>query len=229
MTTSSEATAVAERPRRADARRNRERVLAAAEELFAEHGLKVQMADVAQRAGVGVGTVCRNFPTKDDLIGALLDDMLAPLAAASEAALADPDPASGLRSYVEAMADLQARSRGLAEQMSAHVERDGIDVKLVLRRNVAAILQRAQAAGAVRDDIGPADLALLFCGIAQSAMVAGDVGATQRRRYLTIVLDGLRTRRDGPTPLSVPALEHGQLGACMQGWRPPRGARPPTA
>jgi len=188
-----------DRPQRADARRNRERVLVAAEELFAEQGLKVQMADVAQRAGVGVGTVCRNFPTKDELIGALLDDMLTPLAVASEAALADPDPAAGLRSYVEAMADLQARSRGLAEQMSAQFEHDQLPVKLTLRRNVAAILRRAQDAGAVRRDIGPADLALLFCGIAQSAVLAGHVGAVQRRRYLTIVLDGLRPA--APTPL----------------------------
>ncbi|MGZ4705660.1 MAG: helix-turn-helix domain-containing protein, partial [Acidimicrobiales bacterium] len=67
MSARSGATAVAERPQRADARRNRERVLAAAEELFAEQGLKVQMADVARRAGVGVGTVCRNFPTKESL------------------------------------------------------------------------------------------------------------------------------------------------------------------
>jgi AcrR family transcriptional regulator len=193
------AATIAERPMRADARRNRERVLAAAEELFAEQGLRVQMADVARRAGVGVGTVCRNFPTKESLIGALLDEMIEPLVVASELALADPDPASGLRSYVEAMADLQARSRGLAEQMSAHFERDGQPVKLALRRNVAAMLRRAQDAGAVRDDIGPADLALLFCGIAQSAVLAGDVGATQRRRYLTIVLDGLRPA--GPSEL----------------------------
>ena len=114
--------AVGDRPLRADARRNRERVLAAAEELFAEQGCKVQMDEVARRAGVGVGTVCRNFPTKEALVEAVLDDMLEPLVVASELALADPDPADGLRSYVEAMADLQARSRGLAEQMSAHIE-----------------------------------------------------------------------------------------------------------
>jgi len=191
---------LAERPQRADARRNRERVLAAAEELFAEHGASVQMADVARRAGVGVGTVCRNFATKEALVEALLDEMLEPLVVASELALADPDPAEGLRSYIEAMADLQARSRGLAEQMSAHIERDEQSVKVALRRNVAAMLRRAQDAGAVRADIGPADLALLFCGIAQSAVLAGDVGATQRRRYLTIVLDGLKPAEPSALP-----------------------------
>lgn len=194
------AAVLADRPQRADARRNRARVLAAAEELFAEHGASVQMADVARRAGVGVGTVCRNFPTKEALVEALLDEMLEPLVVASELALADPDPAAGLRSYVEAMADLQARSRGLAEQMSAHIERDEQSVKTALRRNVAAILRRAQDAGAVRDDIGPADLALLFCGIAQSAVLAGDVGVTQRRRYLTIVLDGLKPAEPSALP-----------------------------
>ncbi len=203
------AAAVVDRPLRADARRNRERVLAAAEELFAEQGASVQMADVARRAGVGVGTVCRNFPTKEALVGALLDEMLEPLVVASELALADPDPAAGLRSYVEAMADLQARSRGLAEQMSAHIERDEQSVKSALRRNVAVMLRRAQDAGAVRADIGPADLALLFCGIAQSAVLAGDVGATQRRRYLTIVLDGLKPHE--PTELPGRPLDFADL------------------
>jgi hypothetical protein len=84
--------------------------------------------------------------------------------------------------------------------MSAHIERDEQSVKTALRRNVGAILRRAQDAGAVRDDIGPADLALLFCGIAQSAVLAGDVGATQRRRYLTIVLDGLKPAEPSALP-----------------------------
>lgn len=214
--------AVAERPQRADARRNRERVLAAAEELFATSGLKVQMADVADRAGVGVGTVCRNFPTKDALITALLDDMLESLLAAAEAALADPDPEAGLWAYVEAMADLQARSRGLAEQMSAHLNLtpEELPVKLALRRAIADLLARAQAAGAVRDDIGPADLALLFSGIAQSAVLAGDVDATQRRRYLTIVLDGLR-------PADPTTLPGGPLGfADLDRARTRRSPRP---
>jgi AcrR family transcriptional regulator len=200
MSSRAGSTAVVERPQRADARRNRERVLAAAEELFAEQGLRVQMADVARHAGVGVGTVCRNFATKEALIGAVLDAMLEPLVVASELALADPDPAEGLRSYVEAMADMQTRSRGLAEQMSAYYESDEQSVKVALRRNVAAILRRAQDAGAVRDDIGPADLALLFCGIAQSAVLAGDVGATQRRRYLAVVLDGLKPAEPSALP-----------------------------
>ena len=109
-------------PRRADAVRNRARVLEAAEALFADQGMKVQMSDVARRAGVGVGTVCRNFPTKDALIAALLDDMLSSLLVEAEAALDEADPAAALRAYVEAMADLQARSRGLAEEMSAHLD-----------------------------------------------------------------------------------------------------------
>ena len=194
--------AVATPPRRADARRNRARVLAAAEELFAERGLKVQMAEVAAQAGVGVGTVCRNFPTKDALIAALLDDMVQSLLRVAEAALAEPDPEVGLWSYVEAMADLQARSRGLAEEMSAHLNltAEEYPAKAALRQAIADLLARAQAAGAIRGDIGPADMALLFTGIAQSAVMAGDVDATQRRRYLTIVLDGLRPAHPSTLP-----------------------------
>jgi AcrR family transcriptional regulator len=166
---------------------------------------------VARRAGVGVGTVCRNFPTKEVLIAALLDDMLESLLVEADAALADPDPESGLWSYVEAMADLQARSRGLAEEMSAHLDlsTEELPVKLALRRAIAEILARAQAVGAIRDDIGPADMALLFSGIAQSAVMAGDVDATQRRRYLTIVLDGLRPA--DPTPLPGRPLGFAEL------------------
>jgi AcrR family transcriptional regulator len=199
-------TDVITRPQRADARRNRERVLRAAEDLFAEEGLRVQMSEVARRAGVGVGTVCRNFPTKDALIGALLHEMLSALLAEAEAALAQPDAAAGLWAYCEAMADLQTRSRGLAEEMSAHLglTADELPVKLALREAITQIVARAQAAGAIRDDIGPADMALLFCGIAQSAALAGDVGPVQRRRYLTIVLDGLRPL--DPTPLPGPPV-----------------------
>ena len=65
--------------------------------------------------------------------------------------------------------------------------------------------------------------------LAQVIDISGDVRPDLWRRYLTIVLDGLRTRRDGPTPLPVPALELGELATCMQNWRPPRGARPPAA
>ena len=211
MTDLAEPVAPAHGPRRADARRNRALVLAAAEELFAEHGLKVQMGDVAQRAGVGVGTVCRNFPTKDALIQALLDDMLSSLLVEARAALAEPDAATALWAYVEAMADLQARSRGLAEEMSAHLAltAEEYPTKQALRDAITELVSRAQQAGAVRDDMGPADMALLFCGIAQSAVLAGDVDPVQRRRYLTIVLDGLKPA--DPTTLPGRPLDFDQL------------------
>jgi AcrR family transcriptional regulator len=168
--------AVAERPLRADARRNRERVLAAAEELFAEQGASVQMADVARRAGVGVGTVCRNFPTKEALVGALLDDMLEPLVVASERRWRT-GPGRGPAPYVEAMADLQAAPQVGRADVGPH--RTGRAV-----REVGAAAQRRHAATprtpAVRRHRPGRQL---LCGIAQSAVLAGDVGGTRRRRY----------------------------------------------
>jgi len=102
------------RPRRADARRNRERVLAAAAELFAEEGSKVQIEQVAHRAGVGVGTVCRNFPTKVALVDAVVTQGCELLLDEAQAALGEPDAGAALRRYFVRMAELQARHRALA-------------------------------------------------------------------------------------------------------------------
>src|SRR6476646_7476085 len=96
-------------PRRADARRNRERVLAAAEAVFAETGLKAPVEEVARRAGVGVGTVCRNFPTKQALVEAVVSAMYETLRREAEAALADPDPAHAFEQFVIGLPAFQAR------------------------------------------------------------------------------------------------------------------------
>jgi hypothetical protein len=88
------------------------------------------------------------------------------------------------------------------------------------------VVARGQASGKLRDDIRPDDIPLIQKMLGEIIEIAGDVSPDLWRRYLAIVLDGLRTRRDDPTPLPVPALAHGQLELCMQSWRPARGARP---
>jgi AcrR family transcriptional regulator len=180
-------------PRRADALRNRERVLAAAEAVFAESGLKAPVEEVARRAGVGVGTVCRNFPTKQALVEAVVGAMYDTLRREAEAALAEPDPGLAFEKFVVGMPAFQARHRALADQMandssleSAAVPRDK------LLRAVSELVARAQAAGAIRADIGPGDVSMLFSGVAHATAVAGDLQPVLRERFVRIILDGLR-------------------------------------
>ena len=205
-----------DRPLRADARRNRERVLEAAEVLFAEEGLKVQIEQVAQRAGVGVGTVCRNFPTKQDLVEAVLTGMCQALLDGARAALLEPDAGAAFGSFCAAMAEFQVRHRAFAEEMA-----NGLDmpssarsVKQELHEVVDQLVARAQACGALRDDIGSGDILMLFSGIAHAASVAGEGAPVLRQRYLGILLDGLRPLQ--PSPLAGSPMSFEQLKAAKE-------------
>ena len=220
-----------ERPLRRDAARNRERILAAAGEVFATRGLEVTLDDIAHHAGVGVGTVYRRFHDKEQLIDALFDDRMDAIVRAAEEALAAADPWLGLEAFFVDIFELQAADRGLRELAFAgqHGRERVARARTRIEPLIEKIVERGQAAGHLRGDVGAADMPIIQKMLTQVIDVAGEVSPDLWRRYLTIVLDGLRTRRDGPTPLPVPALEHGQLETCMQGWRPPRGARPPTA
>ena len=111
-----------DRPMRSDARRNRERVLAAAEDVFAEMGLKAQVEEVARRAGVGVGTVCRHFPTKQALVEAVLEAMYESLLADARAALHRARPRCRVRDVLPRARRFQARHRALAEQMATALD-----------------------------------------------------------------------------------------------------------
>jgi AcrR family transcriptional regulator len=198
-----------ERPMRADARRNRERVLSAAEEVFAEMGLKAQVEEVARRAGVGVGTVCRHFPTKQALVEAVLAAMYESLLADAEAALRQPDPGSAFRSFFVELAGVQARHRALAEQMATAIDlpASAQPTRDALRGAISDLVANAQAVGALRPDLGPADVAMLFSGVAHSVAVAGE--PRLRQRYVTIILDGLRPA--SPTSLPGKPLDFAQL------------------
>jgi AcrR family transcriptional regulator len=193
------------RPLRSDARRNRERVLEAARQVFAERGLAAPIEDVARRAGVGVATVCRNFATKQALVDAVISEVLAPLEKAAADAEADPDPGRAFDQFVITMAEFQASNRALAEEMAADTRLSNDRVKRQLRAAIAALVGRAQAVGAVRADIGPADLAMLFLGIAHAAALVGDEDRELHRRFVHIALDGLRT--SNPTALPGRALD----------------------
>ena len=182
------------RPLRADARRNREQVLAAAESVFAEGGLKAPIEEVARRAGVGVGTVCRHFPTKQALVDAVVRRLIEPLVLHAQDALHDPDAGVAFRNFVLALSDVQARHLALAEQMAKEIDgsSETEPLRTELRAAVDDLLARAQAAGSIRADVGPADVSMLFSGVAHATSLVGEHQAKLRHRYVTIILDGLR-------------------------------------
>jgi AcrR family transcriptional regulator len=196
------ATEESARPQRADARRNRELVLAAAEEVFGESGLKGQIEEVARRAGVGVGTVCRNFPTKQALVEAVLTSMYESLVGRALDALSHPDAGEAFERFFVALPEFQSRHRALGEQIAKELELPtrAQPLREALVRALAELVSRAQAAGAIRDDIGPADVLMLFNGVAHATAVAGELEPMLRERYVRIILDGLRPKEASELP-----------------------------
>jgi AcrR family transcriptional regulator len=199
------------RPLRADAERNRQRLLDAAGELFAAKGLAVGLDEIARHAGVGVGTAYRRFRDKDELLEALFADRLATVGALADRALADPDPWSGLVAFMEGLVRMQVADRGLKEALfrSGHQVRCLQSGRERLAPLVEAIVERARESGALRADVETTDIPLL------QFLVSGvaDLGVPPEMavRYLTIVLDGLRTRE--PTPLPGRALTREEFEA----------------
>jgi AcrR family transcriptional regulator len=179
---------------RADARRNREAVLAAARERFGECGLECQMEDIARTAGVGVGTVYRHFPTKGDLIAALVADRFARLAERTEQALAQENPWEAFCELMRYSAGLQVRDRALSEFLSSQPQLAQHEaVESGLADLTARLIAKAQRAGAMRKDAVIEDVPTLICGLgAVTAGAAGNMPELNWERYVEIMLDGLR-------------------------------------
>lgn len=176
---------------RADARRNRARVLEAADAVFAEAGLHAGIEEIARRAGVGVGTVCRNFPTKEDLVAEVLTVRGEALVSQARSALAAADPATAFEGFMIAAAGSAARYRALAEEMAARGDlpaRHGL--KEEFQDALDRLVRHAQEAGVLRADVTSADIKLILSGVAQAMVAPGD--DRSRERFLRVVLDGLR-------------------------------------
>jgi AcrR family transcriptional regulator len=210
---------LADRPLRKDAERNRQRILAAAGELFTERGLGVTLDDIARHAGVGVGTVYRRFADKELLIDALFEQRIDAMCEIAEEALAQPDPWDGVVHFFARGSELQARDRGLKELLSCNAHGGGhCGVRRErLRALVTAIFDRAKRAGVVRADADPHDSPIISMMLGVVMDRSRDVEPELWRRYLGLVLDGLRPGAAAPLP--VPALDASTLAAVMQ--RPP--------
>jgi AcrR family transcriptional regulator len=186
---------------RADARRNREAVIAAAKELFAEQGLDAQMPDVAKAANVGVGTVYRHFPTKDDLVATLASDRFERLAAKAREGLEADDAWEGLCDFIRFSAEIQADDRGLCEVMGSRPEvMDAAALAAGLPELCDSLVKRAQRAGELRSDLVWEDIPMIACGLGRIAQAHIGPAAGRWPRLVEIILDGLRAPGSGKLP-----------------------------
>jgi AcrR family transcriptional regulator len=179
---------------RADARRNRKRVLDAARMLLAEHGLDVHMERIARAAGVGVGTVYRNFPTKGDLLQALADERFAFFAEQARAALEDPDAWHGFGELMRECARVTAEDRALSEAMDQLPGLCGTAAdRAGLNELTGELIERAKADGAIRADFSVDDIPSIMCGLARATAPRPDAPPPMSwDRYLEIIMAGLR-------------------------------------
>ena len=206
------------RPLRRDAELNRQRILKAAAEVFNERGLDVSLDEIARYAGVGVGTVYRRFRTKEELVEALFLDRLDQIAAVADEAFEAPDPWSGLVCFMERMAELMAGNLGLRQMLMFATY--GEDLVAVARRRNAPLVQRlveqAQAAGQLRTDLKQTDIPFIVFILTEAAHLAQAANPDIWRRYLTLILDGMRPERAGVTPLPVAAMRPEEMETSMR-------------
>jgi AcrR family transcriptional regulator len=189
----SQLVAPGDRPLRAHARRNREKVLSAARAVFSEHGREAQIDDVARRAGVGVGTVYRHFPTKEALIEALMVASFEAIAREAEAALEVEDPWEAFASVLWKGAEIMSADRALSEVFASipGAMESAMPTVQGLTESMTKVIARAQEAGVLRPDLIVDDIPMVMCGIG-SATKKDHRCRQAWRRHLSIVLDGLR-------------------------------------
>lgn len=186
-------------PLRKDAERNRRRILAAAREVFRDRGVGATLNDVAHHAGVGVGTVYRRFADKEELIDALFDDMVERVDRAVHEALTEPDAWVGLTTALEKVCEDQAFDRGLREVMlgTGRGPQRQRQVRAKVDTAVDILMARAQEQGMLRPDVIPGDFAVLQLMVGAVTDHTGQPDLW--RRYLWIMIDGLRARPDTST------------------------------
>lgn len=196
---------------RRDARRNRARILETAHDLLAREGVPLSMRRVAREAGLGVGTVYRHFPAREDLLDAVLADAFETAVAIGERALANDDAWDGFCGYLEDTLVLSSSRRGLRDIITSeqHGRARAAVMRARLREIVTELVERAQAQGSLRGDFTRSDVTLVYFGCDRVSEVGGDVAPEIWRRQLGFVLDGLRA--GAATPLPYPALTDEQL------------------
>ncbi|HTE52747.1 MAG TPA: helix-turn-helix domain-containing protein [Kofleriaceae bacterium] len=194
------------RPLRADARRNVELLVAAAEAEFNERGAGASLEDIARRAGVGIGTLYRHFPTRDDLIAKVLDESTRAIVARGRALLDEPEPGAQLARWITELVEYVTTYRGVIAALAAgFVAANGTQLCVnceAITAAGAALLARAQAAGEIRTDADVREVILTAHSAAWIAEQTRDPGAVDR--LLRILFDGLRATAVAPATRPAP-------------------------
>jgi AcrR family transcriptional regulator len=179
------------KPLRADARRNRERVLKAARAVFADQGIDAQIDDVAKRAKVGVGTVYRHFPTKDALVEAIVRERFEEIAGYAREALEREDAWEAFCELAWRSAEHNAGDRAFNEIL-AGTDQSHIVEEIGLAASMTELMERAKAQGRLRADADLLDVKIMMCGAGSVMGTMFETTPDVWRRYLTLMLDGLR-------------------------------------
>jgi AcrR family transcriptional regulator len=187
---------------RSDAARNRAAIVEAAREVFAEHGLEASLEEIACRAGVGIATLYRRFPGREQLIAAALVDKVAEYAQAADEALAVADPWAGFAGYVYRICELQAADRGLSDLLAMALPADEQieEMRAAANARVIELIDRAKAAGRLREDFVGEDLLLLLIASAAVGQIMREDAPGAWRRFVALALDAFQ-RHDSCLPV----------------------------
>jgi AcrR family transcriptional regulator len=201
-------------PLRVDAARNRECLVEAARAVFAEQGLDAPLEEIAHRAGVGIATLYRRFPTREDLIAASFERTMAAYADAVDEALQAESAWTGFRGYVERVCAMQAADRGLRDVLTLTFPgaRAFEAQRLRAYEGFTELVRRAQAEGSLRKDFVPEDLMIMLLANAGVVQGTGEAAPTAWKRFVALMLEAMRAERAHtlPTP-PTPAQLHRAL------------------
>ncbi|HST66014.1 MAG TPA: TetR/AcrR family transcriptional regulator [Mycobacteriales bacterium] len=187
---------------RADARRNRERIVEAARAVFAEQGLGASLNEVARRAGVGLATLLRRFPSRDQLVAAALGDRMGDFAGLVEQALEDPDPWHGFCGLVERVCAMQAGDLGFTEVLTQSFPGSGEfeELREQAYRRIVELFDRAKAAGRLRADFSPHDFPMVLMANAGVVTATAGLAPATSPRLIACLLQAFCSEATGPLP-----------------------------
>jgi AcrR family transcriptional regulator len=207
------------RPLRADARHNRDRILAAAAKLFAERGISVPLEEIADCAGVGVATLYRRFPSRADLAAAAFERSMSRYTEAVDRALVNPRPWDGFRALVFDLCELQAKDAGMRDLLTTAFPSSS-DIEERTARAVEklkVLMSRAQEDGSLRPDVVASDLVVMLLANAGVLQATGNTAPDAWRRFAALMVDSFRARPDAPLPPSPPEQQLRRSIALLTG------------